>query len=252
MHTFSDFFKRGDFMLSFERQEQIISCLQAGGCMPVKALAAAIFVSEATIRRDVAELESRGLVRRVYGGVMLSSYKNEVVPVDIRDSANSAEKEQAARQAAALIGDNETVIFDSSSTVRRICKHIRGRKNLTVITNNLRVCNELKDTEVTVYCTGGVLKQRRECFMGSYAVEFLASVQADSVFFSCQGISEDGVISDSSEEEVALRRCMIARAKKQYFLCDSSKLGVSRTFSLCNAADLTAVICGEDYSHNEE
>ena len=239
-------------MLSFERQEQILSCLQARGCVSIKALAAVIFFSEATIRRDVAELESRGLVRRVYGGVMLSSYQNEVVPVDIRDSANSAEKEHAARQAAAFIGDNETVIFDSSSTVRRICKHILDRKNLTIITNNLRVCNELKDTEVTVYCTGGVLKPRRECFMGSYAVDFLNSVQADSVFFSCQGISEVGVISDSSKEEVALRKCMIARAKKQYFLCDSSKLGVSRTFSLCNAADLTAVICGKDVKQNEE
>ncbi len=234
-------------MLPFERHEQILSYLKTGGCVPVKALAAAIFASEATTRRDVAELESRGLVRRVYGGVMLCDYHNEVVPVDIRDSANSPEKELTAQTAAALIGDNETVIFDSSSTVRRICRHIRNRKNLTVITNNLRVCNELKDTDVTVYCTGGLLKNRRECFLGGHTTDFLRSVHADSVFFSCQAISDAGIISDASEEEIALRSLMLSRAEKQYFLCDPSKLDQQRTFCLCSAEELTAVICGTSF-----
>lgn len=234
-------------MLPFARHEQILAYLESQGCVPIKALAAAVFSSEATTRRDVAELESRGLVRRVYGGVMLASYRNEVVPVDIRDGANGQEKEQTAQAAASLIGDNETVIFDSSSTVRRICRHIRNRKNLTVITNNLRVCNELKDTDITVYCTGGLLKNRRECFLGGHTADFLRSVHADSVFFSCQAISDEGIISDASEEEIALRRMMLSRAEKQYFLCDPSKLGQRRTFCLCSAAELTAAICGADF-----
>lgn len=107
-------------------------------------------------------------------------------------------------KAAELIHDNDTVIFDASSTVRRICRHITERKNLTIITNNLRVCQELKDSDVTVYCTGGALMTRRECFLGHYAEEFIRGIKADAVFFSSQGYSENGEITGIISESTPL------------------------------------------------
>jgi len=230
-------------MLQYERQQSILAYLQQHHSSTISALAKAIYTSEASVRRDLIQLEAEGLVIRVYGGVVLSEHKNEVVPVELRDAANSAAKEQIAEEAAQYIHDGDTVIFDSSSTVRRICKHIKKRKNLKIFTNNLRICNELKDTDIEVYCTGGEFYKKRDCFLGPYAERFIESVNADSVFFSCKGLSPTGQLTDVSEVEISMRSVMRQHAKKSYFLCDSSKLGNVYAFDFCNVQDVDKVIC---------
>ena len=224
------------------RQQQILDFLYQYHFASIEDIAQTIYVSGATVRRDLQKLEKKGFVRMVYGGVVLSEYSNEVVPVSLRDRENAAIKEIIAEKAAQLIHDNDTVIFDSSSTVRRICRHIKTRKNLTVITNNLRVCQELKDTDISVYCTGGALMNRRDCFLNHFAEEFLRQITATSVFFSSQGVLENGDIVDSSEEEVALRKIMLSRVKNKIFLYDSSKLGKEHPFKLCNISEVTHIV----------
>ena len=230
-------------MLACERQQNILDYLKQYHTATIQKLAATIYASEATVRRDVAMLETMGLVKKVYGGVVLSEYKNEVVPAELRESANSAAKERIAAGAAKLVCDGDTLFFDSSSTVRRMCKHIRHLKNLKVITNNLRICNEFRGTDVAVYATGGEFFEKRDCFLGPYAERFIRSVNADKLFFSCKGLSTDGVLTDVSEDEVSMRMSMIARAGQQYGLCDSSKLGVTNAFTICHAGDITDILC---------
>jgi len=225
-----------------DRQQQILNYLSYNHFASVYEISNAIYVSPATVRRDLKKLEQKGFVKIVYGGVVLSEYSNEVVPVSMRDKENSSLKEEIAQKAARLIHDNETVIFDASSTVRRICRHITHRKNLTIITNNLRICEELKDSEITVYCTGGALIRKRECFLGHYSQEFMRQITASACFFSSQGVLENGDIVDSSEEETALRKVMLQRARQKIFLCDSSKFKREYPFTLCNCADVTQII----------
>lgn len=232
-------------MLQFERRQSILQYLEQHHSAKIAQLAAGIYTSEASVRRDLAALEAEGLVQRVYGGVVLAQFKNDVIPPELRDSANSAAKEAIAEMAADLIHDGDTVIFDSSSTVRRICPHIKKRKNLKVITNNLRICKELQDTDITVYVTGGEYFKKRHCFLGPYAERFLSGVNADSLFFSCKGLSDSGFITDVSEDEISLRTMMLSRAKNSYFLCDDSKLGIGCTFSLCHVSEVTDVICNQ-------
>jgi DeoR family myo-inositol catabolism operon transcriptional repressor len=225
-----------------ERQQEILKYLATVHFASISEIAAVIFTSEATVRRDLQKLSEKGVVKLVYGGVVISEYYKEPVPIHLRDNENSAEKELIAKKAADLIEDNGTVIFDSSSTVRRICKHIKERKNLTIITNNLRVCEELKNSNIKVFCTGGSLIQKQECFVGHFAEEFIKKIKADVLFFSTQGLSQNGDITDSSEEEIALRKIMIENSKRQYFLCDSSKIGVDFPFTLCNKTEITDII----------
>lgn len=226
-------------MENTKRQEELIAYLKQVHFASIAELAAQLYTSEATVRREVQVLEGRGALKRVYGGVVIAEYENTPVPLYLRDKENSASKEQIAAAAAAHVTDNMTVILDASSTVRRICKYIKGRRGVTVITNSLRVCEELKNTEVAVICTGGTLLPKRDCFVGHFAEALLRRVRADAVFFSSQGLGENGDITDSSQEEIALRRVMLESAKKQYFLCDSSKRGREYPFLLCNLSDVT-------------
>lgn len=239
-------------MLQYERQKNILDYLESRHSATIKELAAAVYTSEASVRRDVAELAAQGYVERIYGGVLLAKYKNSVVPVNLRDISNSAGKELAAEKAAALIQDGDTVILDASTTVFRICHYIKNQKHLKLITNNLRICQELADCEnIQVYCTGGALVGSSSCFLGSKAEEFLHGVHGDLMFFSAQGIAQTGEITDVSEQEIAMRKVMLSCAEKRFFVCDSSKLGIRRSFLLCRKEELNGIICDRELNFME-
>lgn len=240
-------------MAQYERQKNILDYLERRHSATVKELAAAVYSSEASVRRDIARLESMGRVERIYGAVVLAGHENSVVPVGVRDSSNSSRKEIVAKMAAELIHDGDTVILDASTTAYRICRHILDRKHLNIITNNLRVCEALADAEgIQVFCTGGTFVGHSSCFLGSNAEEFLNKIHADLLFFSSQGITEDGIITDVSESEISMRKAMLRRSAKRIFLCDSTKFGIRKPFTLCCKDDVDRIICDTELEFRTE
>lgn len=238
-------------MIPYERKERILEYLSVRPSATMRELAGELFISEASVRRDIAVLEQEGLVVRHYGGVMLSGNRHGVVPVSLRDAENSAIKEDIARRAAALVRDGDTVMMDASSTVRRMLRYLNDRRDVTIITNNLRIFSECQNPSIRLYSTGGMYNAENHALMGAEAERVLLDFSADAVFFSSQGITEEGEITDASEEETALRRVMITRSRRKYFLCDSSKIGVRRLFTLCQKDDLTAVIGDRSFPWEE-
>ncbi len=229
-------------MVSYIRRQEIMKFLKERHFSTVGELSRAVYASESSVRRDLKSLEEAGLLRLIYGGVVLPEYENTVVPVSVRDASNPDAKSAVAKKAAQLVSDGDTLFMDGSSTVRRVLKYLAGRKNLKIITNNLRIFKEgLSGAEL--YCTGGRFVPQSSIFTGSAAEEYIKNINADIVFFSSQGVSEDGTVSDVSEEETALRKVMLSNAKKKVFLCDSSKIGVVKTFVLCRKEDVDVFVC---------
>ncbi len=232
-------------MSQLERQQRIlalISQLEEGQSMSIKELAARFYSSESSVRRDIISLEDRGLVTHIYGGVMPARYRNSVMPASIRDSEHSEAKEKIASAAAAMISDGDTIFLDASSTASRILKYLGGKKDIRVITNNQRIFSDFGGQDFTLYCTGGTYNFKNHNFLGHMAEEYISRVSADILFFSSVGLSESGEINDISEEETAIKRAMLARARKKVFLCDSSKLGVSKLITVCGIGDVDCVI----------
>ena len=238
-------------MLQIERQKNILNYIESKKTATISEIAKAVYTSEASVRRDIAKLESDGYVTRVYGGVTIAKYDGEVIPVELRDTSNSKTKDSIAMKAAKLIKSGETIFMDASTTVFRICKYIKGTKNLKIITNNIRICEELKETDIKVYCTGGAYYGARGCFLGTFAEKFIESVHADSVFFSSQGISKNGTISDVDESENAIRTKMLKQSDKSVFLCDSSKFGLKKSFVLCTKDDIDFIVCDKELQFDE-
>ncbi len=232
-------------MENTERQEQIINFLLQNHFASIEEIAQNIYTSGATARRDIQKLEQKGFVKTVYGGVVLAEYSHKAVPISIRERENAVAKEQIARKAAMLIQNNDTIILDSSSTCKRICRHIMNRKNLTVFTNNLGVCNELQNTDISVYCTGGLLKNKSNLFSGHFTEEFLKHVNADLSFFSASGLLENGDIVEFSEAGASIRKIMLSKATKSIFLCDSSKFGKTNSFKICNVSEVSQIISND-------
>lgn len=235
-----------------ERREKILGILESKRTATIRELAEELYISEASVRRDVEALEKAGQVRRIYGGVVLEKFHNAVVPLGFRESENSRVKDELARRAAELISDGDTIMLDASSTVRRMMKYLGNKRGLKIITNNLRIFSDTAPEDMHLYCTGGLFNAQNALFYGAGAERCVRMLNADKCFFSSQGISTDGKISDASEEETALRRVMLSRAEKKIFLCDDSKIGVKRMFALCGKEDVDEIICNVKLPWEEE
>ncbi len=227
-------------MLQIERQEQIKQLLAEHTALRVSALAQMLYTSEATVRRDLCTMEKNGLVQRVYGGVTL---KREELPLEMRTQENASAKREIAARAAAMIHDGDTVFLDSSSTVQHLLAYLEHFRNLTVITNSQRVMERLAGSRHRLVCLGGELHPRNMAYVGSIAMRTLAGLSPAIAFFSAQGVSETGEITDSCEEETALRRVLLERAQRRVLLCDAGKLGKTYLYRLCHADDVDDVIC---------
>lgn len=234
----------GSLMLQCQRQEEILAVLEQKKTMHISEFAKLLYVSEATIRRDLNTLEKLGLVKRVYGGVMLSKYAGSTdLPLSLREQERRPQKDLIASRAAELLHNGATIIMDASSTVQHMIPYLSDYSNLTVITNSMKVIDQLEGTDIRVFCTGGNFISRNRAFAGTAAIHMLKNIYADYLFFSAQGLSLSGEISDFSEEETLLRQVMLTRATKSYFLCDHSKIGQSFLFRLCDSTDIDGIIC---------
>ena len=236
-------------MLIYERQKNIVDFLKEKNSATVKQISRALFISEATVRRDVEKLQQAGYVERFYGGVTLADFSGGVLPLARRENENSAGKEKIAQQAAKLVHDGDTVFIDSSSTAGKVLLHIKNRR-VTVITNSSVLPEDAGS--MRIYCTGGEYSEKRRCFFGSFAEEFIKNVHADIMFFSCKGISTDGEITDASEDEIALRKCMMKNSKKKVFLFDGTKFRITSTFRLCSKDDVDEFISDIDFFFDGE
>ena len=234
-------------MLQYERQDEILAKLEQHKTMNLSVLAKELFVSEATIRRDLNTLEKIGLVKRIYGGVTLSKYaSSSELPLSLREQDRRPQKDLIAAKAAELLHDGDTLIMDASSTVQNMIPYLSHYQGLTVITNSLKVIDRLDGTDIRVFCTGVRFIPRNRAFAGPAAINMLKDIHADYFFFSSQGLSLTGEISDFSEEETALRKIMLTRAVKRYFLCDSAKIGQSFLFKLCDSTEVDGIICNTE------
>ena len=98
---------------------------------------------------------------------------------------------------------------------------------------------------IRTICTGGELARESFCYVGTDAEDVLKRYNADVAFFSCRGVTEEGLATDNSILENAMRRIMIQNAKESYLLCDKSKYGKTYLNTLCVVKDLTGIISDE-------
>lgn len=233
-------------MFKAERQEEILHILHEKQHCSVEDLARQLFASPATIRRDLLAMEQNGLLKKSYGGVSLpDSTASQPQSFERRQQENRSVKAALARRAAAMIHDGDTVLLDSSSTVLEMVPHLAVMKNITIVTNSLRAADALQKLRVRVYCTGGLCVDDSTTLGGSLTESALRSFNTDILFFSSRGISDTGMISDSSDITTQTRRVMMRQAARSVLLCDSSKLGHKYLFSLCHVSEVDTVLCDQ-------
>ena len=209
--------------------------------MTVKELCAAFYCSPATIRRDLAELEDRGLLRRSFGGAVLNESFFDQQPLSVRGVRNIAEKQRICAKAAGLIHAGETIFLDASSTTYFLAPYLKDIPELTVITSNPHLNIVLSQMKVNNYCTGGKMLTSSVALVGSEAEHFVEGIRADAFFFSARSMDEE-FIYDSSKEERDLKITMHKCASRSYFLCDRSKMGEKHPYIITSIDSVDGVI----------
>lgn len=228
-------------MFYSERHKRLLEFLQNNQSATVHRLAKEFAISESSIRRDLANLESMGKIRRTFGGAVFNDAAEPEVSMQYRRTQNVQAKKQIAQQAVKHVHDGMMIFLDASSTAAQIIPLLAQFKDLTVVTNSPQAAVTLGEMQIRCLCTGGKLLNQSMAFVGSHAKRCLEALQADIAFFSCRGFANN-ILSDSLEDEVELRQAMLHSARKKIFLCDTSKLGKSYPYRLCLLEDLDEMI----------
>ena len=234
-------------MYKCERQDEILALLSDTEYATVDYLARKMNISSSSIRRDLKNLEERGLVTRSYGGVKIAEAGGKKIPFSLRSHENGPQKKQIAKAAISLINAGDVVFLDGSSSAHFVAELLPSISGVTVITNNVETMNALSRYDIKAYCTGGILSpDNKGVLVGGYAQDFLRSIQADVAIFSVQAIGSDGRFFDCYPEEVAIRNIMMQNARRKVLICDSSKWNKASTFYQCSAKDVDYIVSDRD------
>lgn len=232
-----------------EREQEILNILKSSnGFVSTKQLSDMLFASESSVRRDLKTLEKQNLVKRSYGGVSPINNFSNIVTFNKRTKQNAEAKREIAKKAASLIKQGQIIFLDQSSTAFYLANEISDKKDITVVTNNIEIMMLLSNSDIKLICSGGFSsKENRNCLIGGDAQKTFEDVFADIAFFSTKAVTDTGVITDCSREEIIVRNAMLKNAREIVFLCDSSKYGIIAPYKQCDISAVDYIISEQDH-----
>lgn len=222
-----------------ERQRQILAQVEQRQRINIAQICEMFQVSEATARRDLEQLAEQGKVQRVHGGAIAVHSAPPEMPVNDRTVEQRDEKQRIGLAAAGLVRDGETVFISSGTTALEVARCLKGRANLTVITNSLPVINTLAGSAgISLISLGGVLRGTEQSFIGHISEQSLAEVRADKVIFGVRSIHLDQGLTNDYLPETRTDRAILKIGREVIVVADHTKMGrVSTAF----VAPITAV-----------
>ena len=209
-----------------ERQNKILKLLEETGSVTLHELVNFCDVSEATIRRDLTNLEEKNLLYRTHGGaVKRSSARGSEESVAMKRSEYLAEKKETAKYINQnIIQSGQTIYLDAGTSTYELIDYLRD-KRITVVTNSTYHLPKLINNKIHTIILGGTLKHSTQAVVGPAAIEQLKNYSFDMCFIGCNGVDENFGITTADEGEAFIKSLAIQNSKKKYVLADKIKFG---------------------------
>lgn len=201
--------------------------------------------SKSSIRRDLIELERKGVLRRVHGGAISLQTRDEMLDFKRLSVSCPGEKVRIGKAAASLVKDGQTIILGGGSTVAEVAKNLSSRL-IQIVTNSIPVAQvfwDSKQAEVTL--TGGYLYPRLGVQLGPICERMLNNVSADLLIMGIGGVTAAG-ISDSNSLIVESIRAMIRAARKVIIVADRSKFGQDSMIQVASLSDIDQIVSDKE------
>jgi len=234
-------------VLDAERRQQMVAYVDEHQGATVATLSERFGVSEATVRRDLMQLDRRGLVERAHGGaVPLRQRAREGAPeppILDRAAVMAEEKRRIGRAAAGLVADGDTIMIAGGTTTAHMIPLLATRSGLTVVTNNLNVAGLLAPmTQIMTILIGGVLRHSELSLLGALAEDALANLRVDTLYIGSSAIQVDHGLSADDPAEVQTDRALMAAARQVTVLADHSKFDRMRTLRVVPMERISRVV----------
>lgn len=189
-------------MFAIERQNRIKEILFKEKRVDVFELSELFSVTEVTIRRDLDKLEQEGFLIKTYGGAVLNEEGVQKPSMSASDDNHHEEKKMIGKIASQMIEAGEAVYLSPGTTCLEIARNIKD-KRVTVVTNDLLIAYELKDSVgIKVIVTGGDLIQSSSTLVGGFALQALNGIYINKAFIGVKGVNFDSGYTVDSYEEV--------------------------------------------------
>jgi DeoR family fructose operon transcriptional repressor len=224
-------------MLAEERRSKTQELLAQRTMVSISELAEMFGASEMTIRRDLDELAARGICQRIHGGAValrVMEYRNTIYPSFWqREHCQFKEKVAIGRAAAALVSAGDIIAIDAGTTAAYTARALRDSDPVTVVTNSIRVLDQLQDaTQITLICPGGTLSVEDRnvsggdlAFVGPITATTLRSLRLKKAFISTSGITVADGISNASLFQAEIKQILIDIAEEAILITDHTKFG---------------------------
>ena len=229
-------------MIREKRWEKILSLLEKKDSLQVSEISSSLNVSEATIRRDIIELDQQGQLVKVHGGVLKSnnSYVVRDLTMSEKHDLNLQEKQKIGAYAATLIEPNDFVYIDSGTTTEALAMHIT-QKDATYVTNSLTVAHILIQKGLHTILPGGEIKVSTEALVGSETVDAISRYNFTIGFFGTNGANEENGFTTPEVNEARVKQIAMEHTKRKYVLCDHSKFSVISPISFGKFEEATII-----------
>jgi DeoR/GlpR family transcriptional regulator of sugar metabolism len=213
-------------LLKIERQTRIRKLVEETGRVTVPELSAIFEVSEATVRRDLEELDGEGWLRRTHGGAVRAERASKEPPIMQRIVEQEAEKKRIGEAAAAMIEPGETIFLGSGTTVQEVARDLPEDIQLTVITNSLPVVNHLANyPNIDLIVIGGMLRHSELSMVGHIAEQAVKEFRADKVFMGMHAIDAHHGFTNDFLPETMTDRAILGIAPQVIVVADHTKFG---------------------------
>ena len=239
-------------LLAEPRRMKILEWLQEEGSARVRELSAAFGVSEATIRQDLERLDTDGHITREHGGAYLRSIPQQVQSMSLQHGQNMDRKRRIGVAAAALVGEQETIIIDSGTTTTQFAESLRSRQDLNIITNALNIALLLGAIPTnTVHMPAGQFKAPTLSLSGEKSADFFVGIYASKLFLATAGVSFEAGLTYPAIGDIYVKRAMVKAASHVYLLADSTKIG-KISFSALGGVELVHSLITDDGIRDED
>ncbi|MDB5085041.1 MAG: hypothetical protein JWN30_1927 [Bacilli bacterium] len=241
--------------MKMNRHENIIDLLSEQAYIKTEELCQILNVSPATIRRDLADLEQMAQIKRIHGGAIICnpSKRNEPNEQTEQTDLFANEKVRIAKAAALLVKEGDTIFLDAGSTNLHIANQLNSHKNLTIVTNSIKIAYQfLNRKDLTVIICGGTLGEvNPESVVGPLAEKTISLFRSTFCFLGTSGINVKQGVTDPYLSAASIKKIMIENSNHVVMVTDHRKFGVINSAFVCSIEKINHIITDDRAPMND-
>lgn len=234
-------------MNAVERQNRILELVHENGQIAIVNICKYFGVSEMTARRDLNDLDRKGLLRRIHGGAIANLGRSYEPSFQTRAVKNKKAKTAIGLKAAELVYDGDSIALDVGTTTLEIVAGLKGKRNLTIVTSCLQIATKVVDQisleiDARLILTGGIVRPRELSMIGPIPEQVYQDLHVDKAFIGIGGLTLEDGLTEYNIEDTQIKRIMIRSAHEKIVVVDGAKFGVTTFASVAPLAAIDKIV----------